>query len=86
MHDRVVKYLSDNRYKLVSIIFPQPMEELIRVCSSSFMVKQELFDCMNIKSRDSSSIEYWKLFRRSMLMTGVDLFEIEIDSFWFDDG
>ena len=52
MHDRVVKDLRDNRCKLVSIVFPQPMGELIRVCSASFRVKQEQFD---IKIRDSSS-------------------------------
>ena len=58
MHDRVVKYLSDNRCKLVSIVFPQPTGELIRACSGSFLVKQEPFDCVNNKSRDSSSIRY----------------------------
>ena len=39
----------------MSIVFPQPMGELIRACSCSFLVKQEPFHCINIKSRDSSS-------------------------------
>ena len=64
----------------MSIVFPQPMGELIRACSCSFLVKQEPFHCINIKSRDSSS------FRCSMLRTGVDFFKIGIDSFRFDDG
>ena len=70
----------------MSIVFPQPMGELIRACSGLFLVKQEPFDCINIKSRDSSSIRYWKLFRCSILRTGVDFFKIGIDSFQFDDG
>ena len=63
----------------MSIVFPQPMGELIRACSCSFLVKQEPFHCINIKSRDSSSIRYWKLFRCSILRTGVDFFKIGID-------
>ena len=60
----------------MSVVFPQPMGELIRACSCSFLVKQEPFHCINIKSRDSSSIRYWKLFRCSILRTGVDFFKI----------
>jgi len=70
----------------MSIVFPQPMRELIRACSGSFLVKQEPIDCINIKIRDSSAIRYWKLFRCSILRTGVDFFTIGIDSFRFDDG
>ena len=70
----------------MSIVFPQPMGELIRAYSSLFLVKQEPLDCINTKSRDSCFIRYWTLLRCSIQRTGVDFFEIGIDSFWFDDG
>ena len=70
----------------MSIVFPQPMRELIKACSGSFLVKQEPNDCINVKIRDSIAIRYWKLFRCSILRTGVDFFKIGIDSFRFDDG